>query len=155
MTARNVRFISRLNLNPLSGARRVLYDSCHFECTDDALTGNGVYLNSTFDFYGQKPFYTTDVAGAVFLGCCFRAMGANREMVFCKSPGQVTLVNCSYEARAGSDVGWTNYPTEQLRCYQYGVTLNGERYVVGKGKPHNTVIMDSLPLLKEIGRAHV
>lgn len=148
MTARNVRFISRLNLNPLSGARRVLYDSCHFECTDDALTGNGVYLNSTFDFYGQKPFYTTDVAGAVFLGCCFRAMGANREMVFCKSPGQLTLVNCSYEARAGSDVGWTNYPTEQLRCYQYGVTLNGERYVVGKGKPHNTVIMDSLPLLK-------
>ncbi len=148
MTARNVRFISRLNLNPLSGARRSFYDKCHFECTDDALTGNGVYLNSTFDFYGQKPFYTTDLAGAVFLGCSFRAMGANREMVFCKSPGQVTLVNCKYEARLGSDVGWANYPTEQLRCYQYGVTLNGEQYVVGKRKPQNTVRMDSLPLLR-------
>ena len=36
--ARNCRFISRLNLCPLVGARRSLYDNCYFECTDDALT---------------------------------------------------------------------------------------------------------------------
>ena len=56
--ADNVRFISRLNMNPLNGARRILFNNCHMESTDDALTGTGVYLHCTLDFYGQKPFWT-------------------------------------------------------------------------------------------------
>lgn len=38
--AQNVRFISRLNMTPLSGARRLLFDHCHLESTDDALAGH-------------------------------------------------------------------------------------------------------------------
>ncbi len=91
VVARNVRFISRLNMNPLNGARRILFDRCHMECTDDALTGNGVYLKCTLSLYGQKPFYTTHRCGAVFLDCDFTAGGSNRDMVFCKAPGQVTI----------------------------------------------------------------
>ena len=37
MFADNCNFISRLNLVPISGASRNLYNNCHFESTDDAL----------------------------------------------------------------------------------------------------------------------
>lgn len=43
--AQNCRFVSRLNLLPVCGARRALYQNCHFESTDDALNGNAVYLS--------------------------------------------------------------------------------------------------------------
>lgn len=148
VVARNVRFISRLNMNPLSGARRILYDRCHMECTDDALTGNGVYLNCTLDFYGQKPFYTTHACGAVFLGCDFTVKSGNRDMVFCKSPGMVTLIDCRYHGHDSLYVGWANYPTAALRCYQAAFTLNGKPYTVGGRRAENTVAIDALPLLK-------
>ena len=83
VVARNVRFVSRLNMNPLNGARRILFDHCHFECTDDALTGNGVYVHCDFEFYGQKPFYTTSRTGAVMLDCDFHLMGNNDRSYFC------------------------------------------------------------------------
>ena len=35
LIAKRVRFISRLNLNPLNGAKNAYYEGCHFECTDD------------------------------------------------------------------------------------------------------------------------
>lgn len=146
--ARNVRFISRLNMNPLNGARRILFDRCHLECTDDALTGNGVYLQCTIDLYGQKPFYTTHPCGAVFLGCRFRAMGDNRRMVFCKASGPLTLVDCSYRAADSVYVGWANYPDGWLRCYQAGFTLNGCRYRIGGERPENTVEIDGSGLLR-------
>ncbi len=144
--ARNVRFISRLNMNPLNGARRILYDRCHMECTDDALTGNGVYLNCTIDLYGQKPFYTTHSCGAVFLGCDFKVKSGNRDMVFCKSPGPVTLIDCRYHGHDSLYVGWANYPNAALRCYQSGFTLNGKPYTVGSRRAANTVSIDVLPL---------
>ena len=145
--ARNVRFISRLNLNPLNGARRILYDRCHFECTDDALTGNGIYLHCTIDLYGQKPFYTTAATGAVFLACRFTSKTANRSMVFCKSPGPLALIDCAYSAPDSVRIGWANYPERWLRCFQAGFTLNGKPYKVGSEMPENTVCIDSLPML--------
>lgn len=142
--ARNVRFISRLNLNPMNGARRILYDRCHFECTDDALTGNGVYLNCTIDLYGQKPFYTTAPTGAVFLNSDFNVMTANRNMAFCKQPGALTLIDCRYHAPDSTYIGWTNYPKTWLKCYQAGFTLNGRQYHAGSRMPENTVCIDSV-----------
>ena len=71
--ARNTRFISRLNLCPFVGAKRALFDRCHFESTDDALCGTGVYLHCDFDFYASKPFYRTIGTGAVFLDCDIRS----------------------------------------------------------------------------------
>lgn len=148
VVARNVRFISRLNMNPLNGARRILFDRCHMECTDDALTGNGVYLNCTFGFYGQKPFYVTHRCGAVFLNCDFYAMGNNSNMVFCKAVGPLALIDCRYHAKSDIFVGWTNYPEPWLRCYQANLTLNGKAYVAGSDMPENTIEIDHLELLK-------
>mgnify|MGYP000223025634 FL=1 len=71
IVADNVHFISRLNMNPLNGAKRILFNKCHMESTDDALTGTGVYLDCTLHFYGQKPFWRSDMGGAVFLNCDF------------------------------------------------------------------------------------
>jgi hypothetical protein len=45
------------------------YENCHFECTDDAINGNTVYLNCDFDFYGGKP--AGGLNGSVFLNCDF------------------------------------------------------------------------------------
>ena len=147
VVATNVRFISRLNMNPLNGARRILFDHCHMESTDDALTGNGVYLHCDFEFYGQKPFYTTRQTGAVMLDCDFYLKSNNTKTYFCKSPGAVTLIDCRFHAERPVEVDWTAYPPEHLRCYYSQVTFNGQPYVVGN--PQSTsVCLDGKEALK-------
>ena len=145
--ARNVRFISRLNMNPLNGARRILFDRCHMECTDDALTGNGVYLHCDFDFFGQKPFYTTRQTGAVMLDCDFYLRSENDRAYFCKASGPLTLIDCRFHAEKPVYIGWTAYPAPWLRCYYSNVTLNGEPYLIESEHPETSVCIDSLPLM--------
>ena len=147
VVARNVRFISRLNMNPLNGARRILFDHCHMECTDDALTGNGVYLDCDFDFYGQKPFYTTRQTGAVMLDCDFYLRSENSRSYFCKASGPLALVDCRFHADAPVYLGWTAYPAPWLRCYYSHVTLNGLPCLIEAEHPETSVCMDELPLL--------
>ena len=148
LTARKVRFISRLNLNPLNGARESLYDSCHFECTDDALNGgHAVYRHCDFDLYGAKPMWSTFGSGPLFYDCDFYVKTSNRETYFCKQGGPVTVVGCRYHAPEGSYVGWTAYPQRWLRCYQQDFTLNGRPYVIGSRQPENTVLLDSSPVI--------
>ena len=143
LVARQVRFISRLNLNPLNGARYSYYEDCHFECTDDALNGTAVYRHCDFDFYGTKPWWSTHGKGALLIDCDFYAKNDNRETYFCKQGGPLTLVNCRYHAPSDSTyVGWTAYPQPWLRCYQQGFTLNGKPYLVGNRQPQNTILLD-------------
>ena len=147
LTARNVRFISRLNLNPLNGARESYYEDCHFECTDDALNGSAVYRHCDFDLYGQKPFWSTLGAGPLFVDCDFHVKGENREMYFCKQGGPLTLIDCRYHAPSDSIyVGWTAYPQPWLRCYQKNFTLNGKPYRIGGRQPENAIVMDSVAM---------
>jgi len=145
LTARNVRFISRLNLNPLNGARHSTYDSCHFECTDDALNGTAIYRQCTFGLYGQKPFWSTFGRGAMFIDCDFYVMGQNREMYFCKQGGPVTLIDCRYHAPMSDSIylGWTAYPQRWLRCYQQNFTLNGKPYMIGNRQRENTIMLSN------------
>ena len=145
--ARKVRFISRLNLNPLNGAKESIYDSCHFECTDDALNGTALYRHCEINLYGQKPFWSTFGRGAMFIDCDFNVMGGNREMYFCKQGGPVTLVDCRYHAPSDSIyIGWTAYPQPWLRCYQKNFTLNGKPYLIGCRQQENTIVMDTVEM---------
>lgn len=142
LVAKNVRFVSRLNLNPLNGARHSYYEDCHFECTDDALNGTAVYRHCDFDLYGQKPFWSTFGAGAMFVDCDFYVKGSNREMYFCKQGGPVTVIDCRYHAPSDSIyLGWTAYPQPWLRCYQQHFTLNGKPYQIGIRRPQNTIVL--------------
>ena len=144
LTARNVRFISRLNLNPLNGAKESIYEDCHFECTDDAMNGTALYRRCEIDLYGQKPFWSTFGQGAMFVDCDFYVKGSNREMYFCKQGGPVTLIDCRYHAPSDSIyIGWTAYPQKWLRCYQKNFTLNGKPYVIGSRQLENTVLLSS------------
>ena len=150
LIARRVRFISRLNLNPLNGARNSYYEDCHFECTDDALNGSAFYKHCTFDLYGQKPFWSTFGRGPLFIDCDFYVKGANREMYFCKQGGPVTLIDCRYHAPSDSIyIGWTAYPQPWLRCYQNNFTLNGEPYLIGSCQPQNTLQPDYIGWIKD------
>lgn len=144
LMAKNVRFISRLNLNPLNGAKYADYENCHFESTDDALTGNGIYRHCTFFFFGNMPFYTTRGRGALFFDCDFYVKGDAREMFFCKAGGPLALYDCRYHAPEGTTIGWTRYPQPWLRCYQKNFTLNGRPYIIGSDHPQNTIILDAL-----------
>ena len=142
LIARRVRFISRLNLNPLNGAKNSYYEDCHFECTDDALNGNAVYRSCNFDLYGQKPFWSTFGKGVLFTDCDFYVKGENREMYFCKQGGPVTLKDCRYHAPSDSIyIGWTAYSQSWLRCYQQNFTLNGKKYIVGYRHYQNTIVL--------------
>ena len=142
LIAKNVRFISRLNLNPLNGARHSYYEDCHFECTDDALNGNATYRHCNFDLYGSKPWWSTYGKGALLIDCDFFAKNDNRETYFCKQGGPLTLINCRYHAPSDSTyLAWTAYPQPWLRCYQQNFTLNGRPYLIGQRQPDNTVIL--------------
>ena len=142
LIAKKVRFISRLNLNPLNGAKNSYYEDCHFECTDDALNGNAIYHRCEFDLYGQKPFWSTFGKGVLFTDCDFYVKGDNREMYFCKQGGPVTLKDCRYHVPSDSIyLGWTAYPQHWLRCYQQNFTLNGHYYQIGIRRPQNTIVL--------------
>ncbi|MDL2304388.1 hypothetical protein LJC72_03500 [Bacteroides sp. OttesenSCG-928-D19] len=145
--ARNTRFISRLNLCPFAGAKRILFDNCYFECTDDALCSTGVYLDCKFTFFSSKPFFNTSGTGAVFLNCDINLQTRNRQY-FTKMPGPVTVVDTRFTS-AGEPllIGWTQDPTEDMRCYQYNVSLNGEPYTIQNDQPHFTVDMTGKPIL--------
>lgn len=145
--ARNVHFISRLNMCPLSGAKRILFQDCHMESTDDALCSTGVYLNCTLDFYGQKPFYNSDRGGAIFLGSRFRVCHEEPRQYFCKSQNPLSIINCSYEVTQPTYAGWTHTPADWLRCYQYNVTMNGQPYIIGADKPYTTITLDQQKML--------
>ena len=150
LIAKKVRFISRLNLNPLNGAKNSYYEDCHFECTDDALNGNATYHRCNFDLYGQKPFWSTFGKGVLFVDCDFYVKGENREMYFCKQGGPVTLKDCRYHAPSDDIyIGWTAYPQPWLRCYQQNFRLNGKPYLIGSRQPQNTLqpaVLDLLPM---------
>ncbi len=142
LVAKRVRFISRLNLNPLNGARNSYYEDCHFECTDDALNGSATYRHCDFDLYGQKPFWSTFGKGAMFIDCDFNVKGENREMYFCKQGGPVTVIDCRYHTPSDSIyLSWTAYPQPWLRCYQKNFTLNGKPYQIGIRRPQNTIVL--------------
>ena len=145
--ARNVHFISRLNMCPLSGAKRILFENCHMESTDDALCSTGVYLNCTLDFYGQKPFYNSDRGGAIFLGCRFRVCHEEPRQYFCKAQNPLSIINCSYEVTQPTYAGWTHTPADWLRCYQYNVRMNGQPYIIGADKTYNTITLDQKKML--------
>ena len=152
MTAHNVRFISRLNLNPLNGARQSYYENCHFECTDDALNGNAIYRHCSVDLYGSKPFWSTYGRGTMFIDCDFYVRSHNRAMYFTKQGGPITLVDCRYHAPTDSIyIGWAPYPQRYLRCYQQRFTLNGRPYTIGNRHPENTVLLsDDHPQFSEL-----
>ncbi|MDE6370426.1 MAG: hypothetical protein K2K92_02930, partial [Duncaniella sp.] len=104
--ARNVRFISRLNLCPLTGARRSLYKDCYFECTDDALTGSGLYVDCGFTFFSGKPFYSTASTGAILLNCDIKCL-TDGVQYFTKAPGMVTAIDTRFTADHPVTLRWT------------------------------------------------
>ncbi|MCM1046084.1 MAG: hypothetical protein NC417_11300 [Candidatus Gastranaerophilales bacterium] len=153
LSARNCRFVSRLNLFPISGGRRCLYENCHFESTDDALNGRAVYVGCDFDFYGNRPLYDAQGSGAVFLGCRFRGCvkehSIEQMQYFTKEGGPVTVVDCEYLEEAGMlrGIAWTKYPSPSLKCYQYHMRYNGKPVVVGGEDAAETVCLDNRELL--------
>ncbi|MEI7423275.1 MAG: hypothetical protein WCK18_14315 [Prolixibacteraceae bacterium] len=146
IVARNTRFVSRLNLMPFMGGKRVLFDRCHFESTDDALCGTGVYLNCTLEFYGSKPFYATNGTGAVFLNCDMKSFTHGRQY-FTKANGQLAIIDSRLTTEAGAYLGWRDVPPLEMRNYQYNVSQNGSNVMISKNDPQTTVDLTAKYLL--------
>jgi len=145
--AENVRFMARLNLCNLSGAKRVVFVRCHTESTDDSLNGNGVYIDCSCDFWGQLPFGGTSRYGTVFLNSDLNVMHTYNGQNLSKMVGRASMVDVRYHSAKQVTLGWTERPEEWLRCYQYNVTLNGHPQLIGAVKPYNTIILDQKHLL--------
>ena len=142
---RNSRFISRLNLCPLVGARRTLYENCYFECTDDALSGSAVYLGCKFTFYSGKPFYSTSATGAVFLDCDIHSL-VNGTQYLTKMPGIVTMIDTRFTSEHPVTLKWTRDASPVI-CYQSDVTLNGEPVIIDNDRRELSRIITDSPLL--------
>lgn len=153
MFADNCNFISRLNLVPISGASRNLYNNCHFESTDDALNGNAVYVGCDFDFYGNRPLYSSYNTGSTFLGCTFNCKILNVEaeptQFFTKEGGTITAVDCVYNSNLSVPItmGWTKYPSDSLKCYQSNIVHNGKNITIGGEGAKETVDMTGKSVL--------
>lgn len=153
MFADNCNFISRLNLVPISGASRNLYNSCHFESTDDALNGNAVYVGCDFDFYGNRPLYSSYNTGSTFLGCTFNCKILNVEaeptQFFTKEGGTITAVDCVYNSNLSVPItmGWTKFPSDSLKCYQSNIVHNGKNITIGGEGAKETVDMTGKSVL--------
>lgn len=140
--AKNCSFISRLNSCPFVGAKRALFVDCHFECTDDALCGHGVYLGCDLDFYSSKPFWSTNGTGAAFLDCDFNII-SKHEQFLTKVGSPVALIDCRFTHPTDDLIlEWTKYPKPSLRCYQYNLTLNGKPVLFHASKPEHTVTLE-------------
>lgn len=144
--ARNTRFVSRLNLCPFTGGKRVLFDRCHFESTDDALCGTGVYLNCTLDIYGSKPFYSTSGTGAVFLNSIIRSF-VRGEQYFTKANGQVAAIDTKIISETANYIGWRNSPPKEIKNYQYNVSLNDKNILIGSRDAKSTIDMTGKKVL--------
>lgn len=153
MFADNCNFISRLNLVPISGASRNLYNNCHFESTDDALNGNAVYVGCDFDFYGNRPLYSSYNTGSTFLGCTFNCKILNVEaeptQFFTKEGGTITAVDCVYNSNLSVPItmGWTKFPSDSLKCYQSNIIHNGKNIIIGGEGAKETVDMTGKSVL--------
>lgn len=153
MFADNCNFISRLNLVPISGASRNLYNNCHFESTDDALNGNAVYVGCDFDFYGNRPLYSSYNTGSTFLGSTFNCKILNVEaeptQFFTKEGGTITAVDCVYNSNLSVPItmGWTKFPSDSLKCYQSNIVHNGKNITIGGEGAKETVDMTGKSVL--------
>lgn len=130
--ARNCRFISRLNMCPLVGARRALYKDCYMECTDDALAGSAVYQHCSFTFFSGKPFYNTASHGAVMLDCDIHSLTRGTQY-FTKAPGQMALVDVRITSDSPLSLDWSLYPGD-VTGYYSNVTLNGRAVAPADGR---------------------
>ena len=141
--ADNCRFISRLNLCPITGGRRSLYTGCHFECTDDALQGSAVYKDCHFEFFSSKPWYSTPHWGAVLLDCQIDTHVTGTQY-FCKADGGITLINVKFRS-LGEDSPklQATYGKSNDACYYSNVTMNGNPVSIAEGTD-----ISQLPLLK-------
>lgn len=153
MFADNCNFISRLNLDPINGASRSLYNNCHFESTDDALNANAVYVGCDFDFYGNRPLYSSYGTGSTFLGCTFNCKILNIEaeptQFFTKEGGTITAVDCVYNSNLSVpiSIGWTKTPSTSLKCYQSNIIHNGQSITIGGEGAKETVDMTGKSVL--------
>lgn len=153
MFADNCNFISRLNLDPINGASRSLYNNCHFESTDDALNANAVYVGCDFDFYGNRPLYSSYGTGSTFLGCTFNCKILNVEaeptQFFTKEGGTITAVDCVYNSNLSVPItmGWTKFPSDSLKCYQSNIIHNGKNITIGGEGAKETVDMTGKSVL--------
>ncbi|MCW3785582.1 hypothetical protein [Plebeiibacterium sediminum] len=146
IVARNTHFISRLNLCNFIGAKRILFDRCHMECTDDALCGTGVYLNCTFNFFSSKPFYNTVQTGSVFLNCDINSV-THGNQYFTKANGQVAVIDTRINGDNVKYVGWRDNPPHEMKNYQYNVSLNSKPIIISENDPATTINITNLPIL--------
>ncbi len=146
IVARNTRFISRLNLCNFVGAKRILFDRCHMECTDDALCGTGVCLNCTFNFFSSKPFYNTVQTGSVFFNCDINSV-THGNQYFTKANGQLAVIDTRFHSKTVNYVGWRDVPPHEMKNYQYNVSLNSKPITISSKDASSTIDMTNLPIL--------
>lgn len=146
--AHNVHFLSRLNLNPIFGAKRTLFHKCYFEMTDDSLCKSGVYLDCILTFYGSMPFGNTQpIGGAVFLNCDFYVKTKDYQYLVKTNRGPVTLIDTRYHCDHPIYIGWNQDPIIERCFYQSNVTLNGKPFLLEPNMPEVTVDISKDPLL--------
>ena len=144
--AKNVRFVSRLNMMPFNNSKRALYVDCHMESTDDSLNGSplAVYLNCDFEFYSSKPWYSS--SGAVVLNSTFNikhqvragmtAQEFAQYLTKVTDAGTVTVIDSKFVSDLGDaavNIGFNDVVSADYRALYANVTHNGQAITFDNG----------------------
>ena len=153
--AKNVRFVSRLNMMPFISSKRALYVDCHLESTDDSLNGSSkaVYLNCDFEFYSGKPWGGS--SGVTLLNCEMKGrhtnVGAQVKQYLSKGAGRFNLIDCRFtdDYKVPATFGWSDILSDTFRSYYSNVTRNGEQiHMEGDNVPEKAVDITGTEFLK-------
>ena len=112
-----------------------------------------MFVGCDFDFYGNRPLYSSYNTGSTFLGCIFNSVVLNVEaepmQYFTKEGGTITAVDCAYKSNFSIPFGiaWTKYPDKSLKCYQYNITHNNESIIIAGKDAAETVDMTGKQVL--------
>ena len=129
LSAKNCRFLGRLNLKPFVGAEKSEYKNCYFECTDDEMNGCSLYEYCSFEFYARRPIYESYGDGAVFKRCrfvCHARVEEEDAVYFTKMGGPVTVEDSEFICSDDLKIAWTKYPDEKTVCSQKNIRKNGK-----------------------------
>lgn len=153
--AKNVRFVSRLNMMPFISSARALYVDCHLESTDDSLNGSSqaVYLNCDFEFYSGKPWGGS--SGVTLLNCEMKGkhmnVGTEVKQYLSKGAGRFNVIDCRFtdDYKVPATFGWSDILSDTFRSYYSNVTRNGQQiHMEGDGVPEKAVDITGTEFLK-------
>ena len=131
----NVHFISMLDTIALGSVKRVFYNNCCIQGTDDFIGGStiSVFNSCTIHCFSQKPIYHSGDYGMAFFNCTWDLDFEDpADLMLTKQPSNLYLINCDFKDKHQMvrSISWCQYPQNGLKSSYHNIKKDGRPYVI-------------------------